>query len=692
MATDQELGPAPIMCNHSYTPNPRTNVSASKRCPFPDLFKELAPDTAHTPEGIAESSLPVDDTGHCIFHSQAIQWKRDHKFADWFSQAVQRFADDTSSQTFDFSETVLVGDDEILTGRAKRPTLRLENLKFSKRFNFNGASFLDPIEIVDVTFAGGASFDNAIYDGTLIFKKTVFMGFSFTEATLSEGIIISDADFRGYALFDKSQFIGPSINFLVFCCRDSTFGGITTFSNTIFSGGPNFHNLFERTTFDDYLDFDATEFRSALRFKDVCFTRQVDFKNTLFAPVDSTAKFRSAAFELDTILLPATGAIFFESTDPLKKMFKHDVFISFKKEPEGKIRFENVNFHRILETSRNKLKDLERTGQVSIGPGCIKYRLQTEIRSIQIDSSNAPLVAEICQTFATYFSARNGLNLGFEIVSKTKDEVRFFYFTDEDISRELFLDRLERTEKGLWELISARPDLSQLAAQTEPIPPERSPVRSMATQTEDHPLINAVDAISAMFGTFFRVSVRIMSKTWKPRDTQRLLQAIHFGDGSHLEGRANSLHQAIVRNYTPDSLDEINSRHHAGLLPMATTTTPQTILFLGADPSDSSELALHRELQEIDQRLRSANLRDAFRLEQRWEVQADQLPGVIMRFNPRILHFCGHGQNDGALVFLDAHGIPSPVDKGVISSLFAILGNSIQCVVLNACYSPFRLK
>ncbi len=679
-----------LMCNHTYTSNPETNTSIPESCPFPELFKKPLPASQTAPHAGPALALPIDSDGACIFHSHAAQWKRDNGFMDWLLQAIERLEADTSAGSIDFTEAVFVAGDPTGDGGKGPPPLTLQDAQFDKVVKFIGATFLDAIRLNNLTFGGGVYFDEAVFNGTLTIDKSTFMGFRFSKVTLRQGLLISEATFRGYALFDEAQLLGTTKNFMVFACRDSMFDGITSFSSTVFSGGNNAHCLFEKTTFDGYLDFELTEFRSTLHFSDVCFKNDVDFRDTLFAPGQSSAKYQGASFELSSISLPANGAISFVSTDPLQKMFSRDVSIKFKESPEGTLHFENVNFHHILEKYRNQLKDLERTGHVSIGPGCIKYRLQTAVRSVPIDGANAPLVAEICQTFTTYFSARNGINLGFEIVSRTKEEIRFFYFTDEDISEEVFLDRLEKTEHNLWDLISTRPDLKQLAEENAPGPQQRSPVRSVASSAEDDALINAVDAISAMFGTFFRVSVRILRKTWKPRDTQRLLQAIHFGDGKSLEGRADSLHHAIVRNYTPDSLDEINARHHAGLLPMP--TTPQTILFLGADPSNSAELALHREFQEIDRRLRSANLREAFRLEQLWEVQAEQLPGVIMRFNPQILHFCGHGQSDGALVFLDAHGIANPVDKNIISTLFALLGSDIRCVVLNACYSAIQAK
>lgn len=54
-------------------------------------------------------------------------------------------------------------------------------------------------------------------------------------------------------------------------------------------------------------------------------------------------------------------------------------------------------------------------------------------------------------------------------------------------------------------------------------------------------------------------------------------------------------------------------------------TRPATILFLGANPSGTTRLALDREVREIGERLRGSQHRDAFRIQQEWAVRATDL-------------------------------------------------------------------
>jgi hypothetical protein len=125
-------------------------------------------------------------------------------------------------------------------------------------------------------------------------------------------------------------------------------------------------------------------------------------------------------------------------------------------------------------------------------------------------------------------------------------------------------------------------------------------------------VINAGAAISAVIRIGFCSAVRVARGTWREADTKALLGAIRFTQDEDADRRAESMHQALLNNYTLLALADINARQHAGLLPMH--QPPITVLFLSSNPDDTARLAVQKEAQEIDDRLRSADLRDAFRI------------------------------------------------------------------------------
>jgi hypothetical protein len=114
---------------------------------------------------------------------------------------------------------------------------------------------------------------------------------------------------------------------------------------------------------------------------------------------------------------------------------------------------------------------------------------------------------------------------------------------------------------------------------------------------------------------------------------------------------------------------------------------PIRILFLAANPADTSRLRLDEESRAIDAALRQSEYRDRFEIQQHWAVRVSDLQGLLLRHQPDILHFCGHGSAFSEILLLDDTGRSHPVSVRALSSLFSVLQDNIRCVVLNACYS-----
>ncbi|HEX2535055.1 MAG TPA: N-acetylmuramoyl-L-alanine amidase [Chitinophagaceae bacterium] len=111
----------------------------------------------------------------------------------------------------------------------------------------------------------------------------------------------------------------------------------------------------------------------------------------------------------------------------------------------------------------------------------------------------------------------------------------------------------------------------------------------------------------------------------------------------------------------------------------------QRILFLAANPDDTSRLRLGAESREIQQELAmAADLRIAFTMNM--AVTPRTLMRNIMQEKPHIVHFSGHGETEG-LCLETEEGVSRLVDEITLGSLFSHFDETVQCVVLNACYS-----
>jgi CHAT domain-containing protein len=133
----------------------------------------------------------------------------------------------------------------------------------------------------------------------------------------------------------------------------------------------------------------------------------------------------------------------------------------------------------------------------------------------------------------------------------------------------------------------------------------------------------------------------------------------------------------------PSSSTVSNHKHK----PEQNLAKPVRILFLGANPSDTTRLRLDEEIRSIEQALRQSDFRDKFEIKQHWAVRVTDIQSHLLRYKPDIVHFSGHGSASNEIVLEDNAGNSQTVSARALSQLFSVLKDNIRCVVLNACYS-----
>jgi len=121
--------------------------------------------------------------------------------------------------------------------------------------------------------------------------------------------------------------------------------------------------------------------------------------------------------------------------------------------------------------------------------------------------------------------------------------------------------------------------------------------------------------------------------------------------------------------------------------PQTPPNHPIKILFLAASPTDMARLRLDEEIRGIEQALRQAEYRDRFEIKQASAVRVTDLQGHLLRHQPDIVHFSGHGSEASEIILEDDDGNSQEVPARALSKLFEIFKDNIRCVVLNACYS-----
>ena len=111
------------------------------------------------------------------------------------------------------------------------------------------------------------------------------------------------------------------------------------------------------------------------------------------------------------------------------------------------------------------------------------------------------------------------------------------------------------------------------------------------------------------------------------------------------------------------------------------------VLLLTADPTDATRLRLGQEQRDIQERLQLARLRDQFAIDSRTSVRSRDISQYILDIHPQIVHFSGHGTEEGELCFENDLGEVQTVTPDALAALFELVSDHVQCVILNACFS-----
>ncbi len=137
------------------------------------------------------------------------------------------------------------------------------------------------------------------------------------------------------------------------------------------------------------------------------------------------------------------------------------------------------------------------------------------------------------------------------------------------------------------------------------------------------------------------------------------------------------------------------------------------VLILAANPLQTEQLRLDKEVEEIRTTWQLSANRDRFTIESRGAVRPSDLQQYMIDIQPQIVHFSGHGVGGrdsepesahrqfvvidpnlapAGLVFEDEAGQSQLVSGEALAKLFSLFKDRVECVVLNACYSEVQAQ
>ena len=118
----------------------------------------------------------------------------------------------------------------------------------------------------------------------------------------------------------------------------------------------------------------------------------------------------------------------------------------------------------------------------------------------------------------------------------------------------------------------------------------------------------------------------------------------------------------------------------------------RTILILSANPKGTDPLRLGEEVREIKVGLKRSKYRDLFQIETAEAVRVSDIHRAMLDYEPNIVHFSGHGAGTEGLVFEDETGQVKFVSAEGLAGLFSLFSDTLDCVLLNACYSEVQAQ
>ena len=169
---------------------------------------------------------------------------------------------------------------------------------------------------------------------------------------------------------------------------------------------------------------------------------------------------------------------------------------------------------------------------------------------------------------------------------------------------------------------------------------------------------------------------RIVAGSPQVRDTERLA-ALYGALSLSLKSLVSMLSMAPLAQPSRPSTQPTSN----------VTIVKQKILFLAANPTNETRLAIDKECREIEAKIQASEHRDSLNLLTKWAVRPNDLLQYLHQHSPHIVHFSGHGSPSDELILLDARQEAKPVSKEALRQLFTTLKDNIRGVILNACFS-----
>jgi len=419
------------MCKHGQTSE--NNKSQADTCPLEAAFNLLVKKKGIN---LNYSSLPHDDKGFCIFHSEDIDWKRANNFWEYFLEIIghlDKQLERKNEKKIRFYDCHIVGKpDEFSIETAQKNnllptkinTIDLKNILLRSSLLFFNSTFHDPIHVERCVFKGGFSFHDCFFkEGINVFNSSI------SELSFFNSIFSKNLSF-----WPQNTFY-DRINLL-----RNVFEEKIDFVSTVFRGPASidenrFKNEFEPSQFNCIFEKGFT-FRNNHSVSLIYFTYCIFYDNTLFFDNNFTD------FHLENPLIK--GSLAFVGTEESLSFNAHSIIELSNEsfEDTGHVIFDYCNLLSLGNEFIANIKELELSQKVNIMPNCKINRL-TIIYNYPYSKISQWFLADLAGLVQKYFDYYFSINLNIDIKRKVKqNHIQVIFKTSEKLSEHEFKERM----------------------------------------------------------------------------------------------------------------------------------------------------------------------------------------------------------------------------------------------------------
>jgi hypothetical protein len=484
------------MCNYKY--QYQKHHLTGLPCIYPSFYTKYSSEFHNTKE------LPIDPDGCCIFHSKNKNWKIQNGFSEKFNELLKWSAemnqkDSKPKWLFNFSGFYFFQN----TG-----VLKLNEHVKDKSLDFTFCEFLNGFTIEDLQIDSIDLNYSRLHDTRTIKNVTFLNNISTFKSTFDNGVAILNCIFEQYHSFNYCTFSNKTSS-NCFKITDPK-PGYLDFEHSKFETTASFY----KSTFNSDVIFDKCTFLYEFIFHDNEVNGIISFKETSFLLSENTNP-RYSSVDFDKLKLTQSGALIFLGTEAFGNMVKGQLHINCNPTSEGIISFENFNLNKLRPDDKLKMFELEKSGKVEIGKGCRKYYAQTDIFEIKASKPNQTLILDLVKIFCNYFEIHNSYSLGLEIVERKIDLIKYFFFTDELISKFEFENRVKQNEYDLWQTFA-------------------NVSRSIGDQLKDN-LVEEKNALIDIAAIFLKIRNRVTAINYHEEQFTQFVNSIAIGGKSVID-------------------------------------------------------------------------------------------------------------------------------------------------------------